>query len=277
MEWLVQVFLQFERLRHERDDLIRARARSEQIAALEGEMVRIIRQIIGSPQAAAIIAPILQIGRDRVQEALNRARFSPCEAAEPARDVRAALEILEKAIEEWRVWASGLHFTWVPFIGKVVMEHNAPAFQVNRQLVAIRSAFASASEHAASASEKYLRVRDVRARLGGQPGLLPAPPDSSLTTIVAIPDGMNWSEGKRLQEARRSMLQVADQIEQALRQASKRLEQAAYDKDATMVRPEAVAESLADLNYIIVCGVVTVATLVRLVSGLPAGPQSGVP
>ncbi|HZC06130.1 MAG TPA: hypothetical protein VE338_10845 [Ktedonobacterales bacterium] len=252
------------RLYGEYQSALRAGAKAEVLSDILGKLVSALVAFGISPITAQWVAVALQFGKDQMQNQLDDAQLSPCEAAKPAHHARQAFDALDDGVRALRDWATDRRFISLPVPFRPPLKVRVPLHEIERQVIFLENLLDAASRAANRGTVEILRLRDARVRLGAIATSARQPFIRSTDYLIEIPEGPFHSEHERVKTMRRLLLRVAKQLEQAAKQGRKKLAQATLDKEGELVRPAPVLAVLAELNYTIACGLLTCVALRQL-------------
>lgn len=239
---------------------------------IQGEMIgEILAQIkillagLGqTPEFGLAMSALTQIGKNALQEQLEKAKLNPCETIEPAQRIREAYEAIEQAIAEINDFTNDSRFHWSPHSLWYPLEMRIPLNEIVERIGALEGHLHIASQYANLATIKALRLRDPRAVLVAQAtGLLATLQDTN-AHLVHIPEAPYPSEHETVKRTRELLLLFAVQLHEAVKRGRRRMERGAVDRNGEMVAPAAIAASLADINHVLWCALLTCAALARL-------------
>lgn len=249
------------RLYNEYQSALRAGAKAEVLSDILGKLVNAFIAFGISPTTAQWFAVVLQLGKDKMQDQLDDAQLSPCEAAGPAHHARQAFDAFDDATRGIRDWAADRRFVPLPIPFRPPLHVRVPPHEIERQAIFLEGLFDAASRATHRGTVEILHLRDARVRFGATATPARQPFIPSNDYLIEIPEEPFHSEHERVKTMRRLLLRVAKQLEQAARQGRKTLARATLDKDGELVRPAPVMAVLAELNYTIACGLLTCVAL----------------
>lgn len=242
----------------------RLKVTGEVASKLVKDATSLLTEIARSPQVGMALSAVGQIGANRMQDELEEAQLDVCKTVEPVQHLRSSYAAFDQAVASLHDFTSDTRFWWAPNPFRRPLEERVPLNEVVERVMSLQGLLFGAALDANRATVEILRSRDPRAALGARPAELPSASLETLAYLVPLPNKPYSSELEAVKRIRILLLLMANQLHQAADRGRKLLRRGKVDTAERMVQPAVVIAALTDLNYTLLCGLLTCAALSRL-------------